>query len=510
MADNDLRITIYSSGTTVLEPFEYAHATNLQYGSLYPVGWGDCSFFLPGDPTYLGRIAHGMTVVISNGFVQAWAGRVTKKKIAYDGDTAGLEISCIGHFGDIMMVRGIRKPWADTGIDEATWVWNAGASGANLCTVDREAQIKFMPKIEAWADTNGATVDYTAPTGQTVKKVDFVYDLQEGGQAWQMELYTNDDGVLWSRNTTGTGSASTTLGTPRQTVRLIMRSMADQTPTAPSGTIYGKFTNIVVYTETSAINPTEILTDVVGLATEFSTDLTQIASNTLSLVPFVAAPLTYAEIIARAAGYGDASFNPYAFGVRGLDATNKPILFYEAYPALTDYDYTVSLDSKTLQSFEAEQDVSAVRNYICMQFQDTMGREHWMQPDADANLTDAASVAAYGRRDEWIPMQTTSVTTTVNYGRRFLAAKKDLQWRVSGSFPVVGYIKNKDGSMTPASLIMAGQRVRIANYLNDLNGTGLTLLITGVDYNDATQTATITVGESNALDVLLARIGGFK
>jgi hypothetical protein len=179
----------------------------------------------------------------------------------------------------------------------------------------------------------------------------------------------------------------------------------------------------------------------------------------------------------------------------------------EQQPVLTAADYLVRLKEKNLvDDIEAEQDITTVVNWVNLEYQDAQGGNVYVTPDDDATLKDTASIALYGQRegDGPLSVNTTDATLAKNYARRYLAQYKDPQWTVSSGITVCGYIRNASGK-TPACEIRAGQRVKLENWLNDVNGSGLTFLITATTYNDADETCQISVGKPNNLDVFMAR-----
>ncbi|MCI0366348.1 MAG: hypothetical protein L0219_21005, partial [Phycisphaerales bacterium] len=341
----------------------------------------------------------------------------------------GVRIEAVGYWGALLGQRRWRKRWADNRITEEVWRYLESASGANKCTIDRHNRIRFIPKGVAWANGNGAAVRYTMPTGETIKRITFNYDLQEAAQAWKLEL---DDGttVLWSVNASGTGSVDHTFATPPNLCQLVLRSEAAQTP-VEDGTYYGQFTNIVVYGETGSINLTEIAKDVRARLTDLSANEGLIASNTLSLEPFLADRFEKtAAILASAASYGDSSFNQWAVGVRESDLSTdgKPILFAEQYPVLTDYDYAVRLDEDNIDSdllFPRDFSQEALANWIIVEYTDLLGRRTYLSPDDNSALKDQTSIDTYYQADEVIQLGTVSAAVALNIGRRYLAAHKD-------------------------------------------------------------------------------------
>jgi hypothetical protein len=507
MTSNALTLTAYT-GTTPVAQTGFEHAEELEYSTLYPGGlFGACSFFVPRDVTAPWSVEVCQRLVVRNGLEMVWEGVIVNIALEVNETAQGMRVTAAGYWGDLLMHRHIVKAWADTRLSEDVWVYVTSSTGADKCDIDRQNRIRFTPKAVSWSATNAAHVRYTALAGQTVKRVKFNWVHFEGAQSWMIGLLNNaTSSIVWSTNGTGSGSQDITLATPSQTVTLFFLAEANQTG-VDDGSIYGEFFDITVYTETGSINLTEIAKDVRGMVPELSADESLIASNTLDIVPFLSDGLSAADVLIEAAGYGDLTNKHWAVGVRESDLSSdgKPILFAEQQPALTDYDYAIRLDGEELSTFAATQDVTQVINYVYAWYRNKQGYPLLLTPDDNAMLKNDASIALYGRREAVIEVNTTHSGSAAYYGGRLIVSRRDAPWRVSGEIPVRGAIRGKGGQVVPASAIRAGQRVKVENYLNDLSGAGLTFLITGTSYDDATQTCRLSVGVPVNLDVMLAQ-----
>lgn len=512
---NNLSLKAYSSGSTEVVG-GLADAQGLSFRTFYPGGvYAELTCFVPMDvvASLTGwQVRLGQRVKAFNGLKSVYEGRITGIAPTFAAGGEGATVTAIGYWGDALQTEMLRKPWADTRMSEDVWAWQTVVATWAACEkvdLDRTNRLRFTPKAEAFTNGENAGVKYTAPTGQTVKRVTYNYDLQEGAQAWEIGIRNSALTVLANVTATGTGSVDHTLVTPDQIIYLYFRSAASQTPTS-DGAYYGEFTAVTVYTETSSINLTEIAKDVRALASDLSANEGEIDSNTFSLVPFVAdPPMTLSDILNAAAQYGDSSYNAWACCVRNSDLSSddKPILCVEQQPALTDYEYVVRLDADNVESgITFEQDLTQVVNDVIVAYDSPDGTRTYLTSADDATLTDATSVAAYGLRQAMITLPTESATTAANYGRRYLAKYKDAQWRASSDLTVRGYILGKNGNRVPVSEIEAGQRVTIANYLNDLSGTGLTFVISMTNYDDTQETCALSLGVPDSLDVRLARM----
>lgn len=518
MGLNDLTLEIYS-GTDRVGGSEndLRRAQGIQFSTYYPGGlYGDASFYVPRDVLASWQVSGAKRVAFFNGQKCVYEGRIQEIPVDVGAVDQGSRVMLAGFWGSTLNRRRWRKIWVDNRLSEDAWVWDETVSGADMTTVDRNNRIRFVPKAEAFVNPQIAgSVVYTMPTGETIKRVTCNYNLQEAAQAWELRLRdTVGAADIWSVTTSGSGSQDDTLATPRQTLAFQLISRGVQTPPS-DGTIYGQVSAVRVYSETGSINLTEICKDIVGNFTGILNSSMQfIGSNTLSLVPFYADDFeTLAEIAERAADFGDSSYNPWAVGVLESFASHapngEPVFYAEQVPALTGYDYAVNMADKNLTApVGITQDLSDIWNWIVVKYRADTGRTVYISPDDDATLTDSVSAANYGTRAVQLDVPTSSSTTAVNYGKRYLADHKDPKYIMGGSLKVKGYIRSSSGAIIPACQVRAGKRVRIENYLQDLSGTGLTFLITATRYSADDETCTMEMTRPTRLPVVLARLQG--
>lgn len=517
---NNITLHVFSSGTTEITNVGLDKAENITMTQVYPGGKSaGMNFFVPRDVTASWLVQNGQRITAWNGLVMVWEGYILNIAPAVSDSRMGMNVICEGAWSRFLQRKRTRKPWADTRIDETALPPTMGSAYPDLVTIDRQAQIKIIPKIESWAASLYGRVTYTAPTGQTIKRVTCNYDLQKGAQTWKLGLFNDTSGGdQWSVAVSGAGALDTgTFATPATSVGFYFQnsSAGVQTATGPSGTIYGRFWNIVIYTEIGSINAQTITTKIASMA-GLSVDATQIGAETVSLVPFIANGFeTYADLLSRAASYGDASFNKWApwvdFSQNASDGL--PRLVLEQQPTLTAFDYVLSMGDLNVDGqLQFVQDLDSVRNWIIVQYNDANNRQVYVAPDDDATLKDASSITSWGERHEQITLSTTDVTAAKNYAKRLLAARKDPQWVALGSLAVNGYIRGSSATgqnpRVPTSQIQPGKRVKIENWLNDISGTGagLTFLITGTTYTDADEKCALEIGIPNSLEVTLLRL----
>lgn len=522
---NRLTLEAYSSGTTrvVDSANELALASGAEFdtgysGGLYLTG----SFFVPRRVTTQWALKGNQRVVMRDGQTVVYEGYIDGFENAVGmGAEQGTKVLLTGAWDKIAMRRRLLKIWSDQRLEDEVWRYITTASGAEKCNVDRTSRIRFTPKAEAWANGEGAAVRYVQPSGQTTKRIKYVYHFAEGAQAWEISIWRSTDNITYTQMTAASGETYTfgtttvitadatatidvTLATPSRYVELRFYSRAAQTPTS-DGAIYGQFSALTIFSETGNINLLEVTGDIVDAVTTISSDKTQIDSNTQSLTPFFSANETLADLLAGAASFGDSSGNRWAVGFMGSEKTatpdGKPVIFAKQYPALTDYDYALRIDEACLAGpVSLVQDFSDLYNYIVVEYQDENGWSTYIFPADQPTLTDSTSITAYGQRDQHVNVGYCNSTIALKNGERYLAAHKDPQWIVEQPIPVY-WIRRKNGDTIPSSHIVAGKRLRIENFVTDQagGGTGLTVLITGTHYDDDTQVCTLSFGRPQGL-----------
>lgn len=321
-------------------------------------------------------------------------------------------------------------------------------------------------------------------------------------QSWNLVLYNvSTSGVIWSTNTKGSGSRDETLATPAGALYFYFSGGAKQVGVG-NGTVYGKITNLVVYTETGSINLTEIAKDAVSVVADIHTTNWYVGSNTLSLVPFITDGYDrIGDILLKAAGYGDASYNPWAcyldHSERAPIPDGKPPLVVEAQPLTSaGYDYTVRFAELDPSAGDVsyETDYSAIVNWVIAQYQDSgTGAALYQTPDDDATLKDTTSITKYGQQEAVVEVNTTDSAKAIQYGRRYLGQYKDPVVRMSSPIVIAGMVETSSGNSLPVSMVRAGKRLRISDFL----GTDVVIFIASTEYQDGK--VTIYAGDGGLL-----------
>jgi len=515
---NSLTIEAYSTGTTRIDVAHanMADAQDITYSTGYPGGlYLDGNFRVHRNLIEDWVLKGAQRVVIRNGLEIVYEGYVNDLSRSLDTADEYIDIALVGAWSKIAMTRRWRKHWANDSLDERTWVWQTGTTGNgdDKVTLDRTNRLRFTPKAELFANGDIASVKYTMPVGEVIRQIHYDYDVAQGAQDWILEFYDASNGAQTiSDATADADDQEYELGTAVNAIVIRFKSQAAQTPTS-DGTYYGEVSNLVVFggeAVDNSVDLTQIATDIVSQfsavinsSVAFIDTITQTSydeNDVTGIVPFVMDDFpTIADILAEMASYGDDSFNSWAYGFLHSESVatpdGKPVLFVEQQPALTSYDYEIDYSgSNVIPPLSIDENYNEIENWIIVQYNDENGWTQYITPDTDANLKDTTSITNYGQRDGLLSVGDATVTMATNYGRRYLARKKDPQWKATSPIQVRGYVTRQDGSIIPASQIRAGKRLRIKNYLNDLSGTGLTLLITQTQYNDNEEICSMSFG----------------
>lgn len=527
MSNNQIRIYDSTGATLVNDPDGLLDlAEQIRFSTIYPGGiYNNFTCFISCDPLRYIPIKHMNMLRARNGLEIVWEGYVVN--IAYVfGDGQGIEVEAVGawQYAD---ARYKYARWIDRRYQSniyGVWMPFITSSAPDKCTYDQNNRLYFVPKAVAWTSGEYAALYYITNAAENVKRIKFSYDFAEAAQAWELRLYdVTNSTALWTVSATGTGTQDITLSPTAGTLRFEFTAKANQTPAA-DGTIYGKITDLACVSksngDTANVTVDAIMKDMVYfLGSPFANDYTYIAANTYDLLStgFVQDDLT--KSIAKQMielGTFSATNTAYSVGCLASDAipaNNGPVIYYEAYPALTDYDYAIRLDEAQLQGMvlvaSAAFGDDGLYNNAFVVHTDSTGKTQWAYSADDALLADATSTTKYGTRVHVVRGgQSATLAGAGVFGRPYVATHKDLQFYMREPLTITGTIRKKDGTSIPVSQVRAGKRLKIENFVSDVGdvaGSGLTFLITNTEYNDAANTVTITAGMPDDLAIYLAR-----
>lgn len=511
---NHITIEAYSTGVTQYLNMGAGleNSEQLTFTTVYPGGlYGSCEFFVPRNPQDPWIVTQNQRIVVRNSGVLVWEGRI----IDITADSAGMgnRVIAAGTFSAFQGTRMINRRYVDNRIEDDIWVWQTGENAAEKCEISREARIRFTPKAVAWGNNEKASILYTAPVGETIKKITYTWTV--AGADFTLAWWDATNGTSNIAVAPGGPTAATyTPATPINSIYLLYQCTNAKTPAA-DGTYYGQVTGLTVYAKSGiaagfADTMPEICKDIVDkLSTGINSDTTHIvtpASAGAAFTSFITNDYEMiSDILTRACEQTDAAFNYYhAYMLdseTAITPDSKPVLCLEQEPVLTDYDYRLSLgDQNIITPPELDFSLEDVHNWINVSYTDANGRTQWITPDNVAALKDTPSITAYGYREfnldlgerDYDPGAMTG--SALAFGKAYLARHKDIHPRMTNSPEVVDYIYTKGGEKVPTSQIRAGKRVNVSNWMDDGSGTLLTFLISETSYDDETGICSITCG----------------
>lgn len=539
---NNLSISVYGFGSTT--------PIYDQTGELGAVTIGELETFYPGGLYGSGQVEIGRDAlkswliagvypyrfVIRNGHKTVFEGYAEAHDRTFGETAQSLGIPLTGAWGALAMRQALRRLYVDQRIDQFTWEFLPEPTDQQKGNLRRSSDAGNALVFSAmndmpWGSGEYIQAVYTAPAGETLKRVTYSYDVTVyNNEDWSLVLYDVTNGSALdtkSRTTTGTstGSVDVTLSPVSSQIALRFRSDAAQTPADDgSGAMsYAEITSLTVYA--SALNPAGYVASVSAiikdLVVEYSGILNQdtryISDNSYNPGQIVTEGGGYeylTELLTRVADYGDSNQDAWAVRLlpseRARTPDGKPVLEYAEQPDLTDYEYVLSVDDTNIVApVIVAQSWDRVRNWIVVQYIDQAGKLTIVTPDDDSSLADTDSIARYGKRVKVLDIGQSYSAAAINYGRRYLLRWRYSQVELPQSVSVRGYIMSKNGVPVPASEIEAGKRVLLRNFIGNLSsGVGSrqsVFLITRTSYDDTTETCRITAGKPDSVDVLLAQ-----
>ena len=478
----------------------------LNFTTFYPGGlYGTCSFFIPmkaNDPhTWIGS----KRVVINNGLEPVWEGDIEIITPLRSNNKEGLQIECTGKWGTVLKRRYWNKIWCDTRLTDKFWEWQETEGTADQFRNDRRDRLYIYPSVATFGTTDYAAFRYTMPTGQSIPRITCAFDFNEAAQAWSISAFDVTGGtVVREQTATGTGTWDLTTGGTCAALELRFNSKAAQSIANYDSGIYGEFTNIKVYGESGTISLDNVVKDIRGHFNELSADEQFISANTQVVEPCFTEWESAADLLTRLSSFGDASNNAWAAGLRP-STDGSAILYYEQQPALTDYDYSVRIE-EIEGEFKTEWAFDEIVNWIILQYTDENGDQVWITPDDDATLKDTTSITSYGQKEKVLKLGNVGLAEAVNYAIRYKNANRYSKKRLTGPVKKKGFIRTKAKDFVPVSMVRAGTRLLIENYLQELDGSGIMFLITSTAFDEETETLTIRAGTPNPLEVLAGRL----
>lgn len=497
---NDLTLKIFSSGTTEIYDLnnDLLKGRGLWFSTGYPGGLAGlgAGVDIPRDPRRWWEVKGTLRAVLLNGQKMVYEGKIPNLQSRMSASEMGMYIDMMGLWGFDLMSRELRKRWADSRVDDQTWEYQTDGA-ADLCNPDRRSRLRFLPKSETWTINTYAAYRYTIPTG-TIPRVEYAYDLAEGGQAWEISLWRSTDATSWTLvsetngdtidgaatttqiTASGTGTIGADLDGSPKYLELRYYARAGQTPTS-DGAYYANITDLMVYGSDPGTDGIRLKLVCEDLISEFP-DLLNSSTNHLTemssifeIDPFITAGDGYeslASVLMRAADLGDGNQERWAVGLLPSDSVaspdGKPVLFMEAFPDTeAGFEHIISIDSKEnlVGEFLIERDFDrAFYNYIRVSWTDERGYTRWVGPVIAPTLKDQDSIDEFGQHDFSLQLGNSTQEKAINAGVSFLSENSQPPWVLRSPIVVQGWIEGQGGRVTPACRIQAGERIKVRDY----------------------------------------------
>lgn len=499
----DLRIFIYNGvGTTktlVNDPEKTVdYATGIRYTSLWPKGFGACSFTVPRPVARDWVVKEAQQVIIRDGQFIVFQGRLELKGEQFNSEAETIEIKCSGWYV-VLAQRRIRRRWVDRAASRFPALSPNGTGSENFGFTAGEDRITWT--MAAGADRNMGNnhyhaVKYVMPAGETIKKLTFNYSIVTDGEGLQLDIFNLDTStptIIANVTASTSGTATFTPATPPNSILIQAITKGFDYDTLDSITID---TILVRGLGTVAITAEDVIEDVLAdIAAEISSNYDQVADPGQTLDPFVSENDAYEtadSIIQRANGFSDSSQNVWGLCVWDETGTSdsKARAVNEAR-SIADYDYILSLaDCKT---YKLELAMDEVFNNIYVRYVENDSLKY-RTPISNALLADATSIAAYGQRDSEIDIGESTAVPADNYGIRLLSYTKE---PLTQAHFKTSQIRTKAGGYASPGRVRAGETVKLLD-------TGVTYFLRQVDYNDESGEVTMYPDlPPNQLDIIM-------
>lgn len=315
--------------------------------------------------------------------------------------------------------------------------------------------------------------EYNLAPGNYIRRVTYDYTIRSG-EGFNVILYNVDQAA--TEDTETVTSSSPTSGSVDHTFTQGNTSSMELriSPRVTDLYAYDDYviiTNLTVYaTMANFGSPTytggEVIQDIIYLLAdgEISSDFSLITDPAQVLSPFRTLGFEAgAASAARVAAHSDTSDNIYGLAVWGGQTSSDGLPQAEfSYVDTSVADYRVSiLECDQFQDYGSVE----MANYVVIAYQDTRNVTLYRTPINNTDLQNAASIAAYGRKDS--PVFNIGPSTAAfadAVGEQYLATfgglSSALELQISHS------ITNAHGVRVPVSRVRAGQCLKITDWPN--------------------------------------------
>lgn len=532
---NAINVVVYGLGSSdPINDFrlDMANISGLRFSTGYPGGiYLDCEFFVQRDLVDFWQSLVGCRLhVFNNAITPVWEGKILNLDYVTDDNIQGIRVTCVGMWAWIAMRRMWKKQWCDTSTNEDAWARDE--TYAEQFDFSRQQNgIRMVCKHGDFTNPTNSHIYYEAPTGQVLKRVTYDYNFAEAvGSTFKAALFEDTGSgytVIAASEvaSTATGTMDITLSANCTKVKLQLYPVSVTSTIADNDWTYVEFKKIAVYTETGTIDLAEVAKDARAYMTDVNTSdafITSMGGLSRSLVGTPSStygdtnypsnfgsegsPLAIADLLYRAASYGDSNNDTWAVGfLDSLNATSydgKPLMYVEKVPELDDYEYEINLaDIMLMPTITIQQSAENLSNYVYVTYKDPVDGNRILTPDDDAGLKDDTSIAIYGRQDNNLSIGNANEDLAKANGKRYLKRYKNPRWVLSDPIKLIDRVRTKAGYYVPASHVQAGERVLVYQDNFGFGGQELTgglpgeiFLISSTEFDTDSNSIVLTAG----------------
>lgn len=469
------RLYVYDQNDTLItDPAESVEwATGLGWETLWPKGYGACSFEVRRDIARRWAVKQAHKLKILDGLRIVYEGRLNNLRRALREGEESILVDATGWYCRLVE-RKLHKRWVDIqALSLLEWPSGASRTVQELFVEERpnndSVLVRFAAKDRTLtADTETYRLEYAMPHGSYVRRVTFDYQIRTGEGAyvrtWNVDQATAEDTISMTGTPSEVSGSKDITFSAGDTRKFEFRISPYSTDTYDQND-WVRISNLVIYSET-ALTQGDIVEDVLGrIGEDLSVDYDEVGDPGLTLNPFTTRGDSWEpgdSIIQRVAAYGDASLNSWGLSVWGSAGTSDglPKVVFEAWPGTDDWEYECHLADVT--RFEDDVSDEVLHNYVAVSFTDGARMKRHRTAEDNADLQDAASMAAYGRRDHVMDIGQGNASLADYVGERYLGYHKDPLPKTALS--VVGRLRNKRGTWVAANRVRAGERVKLVDY----------------------------------------------
>lgn len=486
------RVYCYDRDGALVDERDLDEARGLRWQTLWPKGFGPGAFDLKREVGRRWAVKNAYKIVVRDGPSKIlYEGRINDPSFSLGGGDEAVAVSMAG-FWVVLGERFINKWWIDNAaidllLTPASRMVNDTQNRFVTTREDNYFQWTCGPGDCSRDKDDDHYRRYTTQKGSNIARVRLNYAMRSGEGIRFNVLNVDNSSVLETYYETNSGAVITgsidhsLTGGTTQSVDFRFFVTIDELFDEND---YIRIYDLICYAAMADFaspdwGADQIIRDALSIeASEISSDASQIDDPGLALTHFITRDRWFESlesVILRLAAFGDGSQNTWGGAIWDSfgSSDNKPWFVFSQEPGIDDREYDTSLAE--LSKFDLADSDDELVNYVIVGFTDSDNRKYGITPDDYATLADTTSISLYGERHGVIDAGNCDETQALEYGRRYLAAHKDLM--AKGSFEQRGVIRQKDGVEVPVNRVRAGERVKITDYKG-----GQTYLLRRTDY----------------------------